>query len=205
MKTLPAERSWRLKICGIRDEAFALAAAQAGVDYLGFIFAPASPRKITIENAQNIAAKLTGQVRLCGVFTSSPVEEILDTAEKVPLDLIQLHGDYSVEDAAVLKASGYEVWALDGTPASKVASKVLLDGVKNGVRGGTGVKADWERVGELRREGREVVLAGGIGENNILDALQTGAEVVDVNSSLEEVRGVKSIALLKRLIARLNP
>ncbi|MBR1837561.1 MAG: bifunctional indole-3-glycerol phosphate synthase/phosphoribosylanthranilate isomerase, partial [Kiritimatiellae bacterium] len=65
-----------------------------------------------------------------------------------------------------------------------------------GKTGGTGRLADWGRVAELKREGRRVVLAGGISAANAADAERTGADVLDANSSLETSPGEKSAVKL---------
>ena len=62
------------------------------------------------------------------------------------------------------------------------------------------MRADWSLVEPLRRAGRRVVLAGGISASNIADAVATGADVIDVNSSIETSPGVKSLALLDELL-----
>ena len=76
---------------------------------------------------------------------------------------------------------------------------VLLDGWAGALCGGTGRRADWEFASELVLAGVRVVLAGGLSVGNIGAAAATGCAVLDVNSSLEESPGVKSIALLEEL------
>ena len=210
-----------LKVCGITDAAFAVEAARRGVDYLGLIFAERSPRRVTVEQAREIVAavrKTTAPVvpvlpRFAGVFVEQGVEDILRIAEAVRLEVIQLHGDYGAERVAAIKEQGFEVWklcdggrgatALPGGGTRLVATKadaVLLDGRKGAQCGGTGVRADWSLVGALKRAGRRVVLAGGISAANIADAAATGADILDVNSSIETSPGVKSLALLDELL-----
>jgi len=76
---------------------------------------------------------------------------------------------------------------------------VLLDGWAGTLCGGTGRRADWEFASELASAGVRVVLAGGLSSDNIGAAAATGCAVLDVNSSLEESPGVKSLALLEDL------
>ena len=101
------------------------------------------------------------------------------------------------------KTAGYEVWALGGSAASDSADAVLLDGQIGEQRGGTGRLADWSRVTGLKRAGRRIVLAGGISAENISAAVATGADVIDVNSSLETSPGVKSVEKLDSLLGKL--
>lgn len=198
----------QLKICGITDAAFAVEAAKRGIDYLGLIFAAGSPRRVTPEEAREIAAAARGP-RFVGVFVEQSVEEIAHIAETVPLDVIQLHGDYGAEEVAALKEKGYEVWRLcgdiDGAAARErdAPDAVLLDGRDGARSGGTGKLADWSRVAELKRAGCRVVLAGGISAANIAAAVATGADILDVNSSLETSPGKKSIRLLGEFLAHM--
>lgn len=108
-----------------------------------------------------------------------------------------------------MKAAGYEVWCLyqPGTvpcqPGTVPGDAVLLDGRDGARSGGTGRRADWSLVEPLKRAGRRVVLAGGISSANIADAAATGADVIDVNSSVETSPGVKSVELLDGLLTEL--
>lgn len=198
----------KIKVCGITDAAFARHAEALGVDYLGFIFAEGSPRRISPETAAGIVRALDGRARCVGVFTAKPVDEIRAVAARVPLDVVQLHStDYAAADVARLKADGLEVWQLFRDEAWSdlpAADAVLLDGVADGRCGGTGQRADWSRAEQLAATGVRVVLAGGISAENIRSAAATGCAVLDANSSLETSPGVKSIARLERLIAAMR-
>ena len=197
-----------LKTCGITDEAFARAAAAAGVDYLGFIFASGSPRAVTPERATEIIAAMRRDAapRMVGVFTLRPVADVLRVVDEVGFDVVQLHGRFTPEDVAAVKASGREVWLLDdgGDPGATAADGILIDGVKGDQVGGTGERSDWSRVPVVQSAGKKAILAGGLSAENIAAARATGADVLDVNSSLETAPGVKSIGLLASLIGKLS-
>ncbi len=221
----------KLKVCGITDAAFAVEAARRGVDYLGLIFAEGSPRRVTVEKASQIIAAVRGSSmadvpaighdasntpRFVGVFVDHSVEEIISIASRLKLDVIQLHGNYGAEKIAAIKAEGYEVWRLYApTGESQLveaaivgaddvlsfADAVLLDGHKGTQCGGTGMRADWSLVEPLKRAGRRVVLAGGISADNVADAVATGADIIDANSTLETAPGVKTVDRLDALLA----
>ena len=149
-----------LKICGITDSAFACAAAEGGVDYLGFIFASKSPRCATPERAAEIVSAVRGGrpiPRMVGVFTLRPVADVLCVADEVGFDVVQLHGRFSAEDVAAVKAGGREVWLLDdgGDPCATVADGILIDGVKGDQLGGTGERSDWSRVAVVKAAGKK--------------------------------------------------
>ncbi len=197
----------RLKVCGITDAAFAVEAARRGVDCLGLIFAEGSPRRVTEVRAREIvgAVRHVGFApRFVGVFVKHSVTEIAEIASRVGFEVIQLHGEYSSDEVASLKAQGYEVWRLHGPttgrtgilPVDSCEDAVLLDGR----RGTESHRADWSLVAPLKAAGRRVVLAGGISAANIADAVATGADVIDVNSAIESAPGVKSPALLAELL-----
>ena len=100
-----------VKVCGVRDAAFAVAAAKLGVDYLGFIFEPSSPRHVTVEQAAEIAAALGAEarrrVRLVGVFVHGTPGEIAAAMRRAGLDVVQLHRRATAEDVAALKSAQY--------------------------------------------------------------------------------------------------
>ena len=189
----------KLKVCGINNAEFAVHAAKLGVDYLGLIFAEKSPRRVTVEQAREIVAAASGP-KFVGVFTTQPPDEIERTASSLGLNTVQLHGNYDDSAVSALKNAGFEVWALEGSPASASADAVLVDG-RDGERcGGTGRVADWSVVHALKAARRRVVLAGGISALNVRQAAATGADVIDVNSSLETAPGVKCAGLLNAFV-----
>lgn len=175
-----------VKVCGVRDAAFAVAAAKLGVDYLGFIFEPSSPRHVTVEQAAEIAAALGAEarrrVRLAGVFVHGTPGEIAAAMRRAGLDVVQLHRRATAEDVAALKSAGYEVWTLAG---GAEGDGVLFDSTH-----GDGETA-------FRQVDGKSIVAGRIGVENLADVLALGPDVVDVNSTLETAPGVKSAARLE--------
>lgn len=196
----------KVKVCGVTDPDFAAEAARRGVDYLGVIFAAKSPRKVDGAKARQIAdaaraARPESPPGVVGVFTDGSAAEIAEVAADASLDVIQLHGEFGDDVVSALKAAGYEVWRLYG---SGVEDAVLLDGRDGGKTGGTGRLADWALVGELKKKGLRVVLAGGLSAENCAAAAETGADVLDFNSSLETSPGVKSLRKLDELLCFLQ-
>lgn len=187
-----------LKICGINDPRIAAAAEAGGADYLGFIFVPGSPRAVTPARAKELFGALEGKARRVGVFAKEGVEEIERVALGLSLDVVQLHAPHSDADVLRLQGAGFEVWRLD---AGAPADAVLLDGRSGDATGGTGRRADWARARMLKEGGNRVVLAGGLAAGNLGEAVAaTGADVYDVNSSLEAARGVKDAGKLAELL-----
>lgn len=198
------EKRTRVKVCGITEADFARAAESSGADYLGFIFAPESPRYIAPEQAAVICGRLSGTAERVGVFVDTPVEEILGIAEQVGLQVIQLHGEYPETVVHRIREAGYRTWVLDnGTDTATKADGIIVDGTDGNRSGGTGRIADWERAKTLIKRGVFTILAGGISADNIRSADETECAVIDLNSSLETAPGVKSIDKLCEALAKL--
>lgn len=193
----------KIKVCGINDAVFAAEASRLGVDYLGFIFEPSSPRFVTPEKARSICSSLeqrhkalvsSASLRLCvennpvlvGVFVRETPAEIIATMRRVGLDVVQLHRRATGEDVAALKAAGYEVWTLAGGAEG--------DGVLFDSSHGDGDTA-------FRTGGFKSILAGRIGVENVANALALKPDIIDVNSSIETQPGVKSTILLAAFLA----
>lgn len=178
----------KIKVCGVSDAEFAHAAARLGVDYLGFIFEPSSPRFVTVDAVAKIAAALSAaprRVQLVGVFVSQTVGEIVSTMREAHLDVVQLHRRASQEEVAALQAAGFEVWALAGGAHG--------DGVLFDSSHGDGDK-------NFARLSCKTILAGKIGADNLAETVELGPDVIDVNSSLEASPGKKSIDLLNEFM-----
>ena len=183
----------KIKVCGINDAVFAAEAVRLGVDYLGFIFEPSSPRFVTLEKAVEIVssldASLRRRVRLVGVFVRETPAEITETMRRTGLDVVQLHRRATKEDVAALKAAGYEVWALAGGAEG--------DGVLFDSSHGDGDTA-------FRDGNYKSIIAGRIGVENVANALALKPDIIDVNSSIETEPGVKSTILLSAFLSEVR-
>src|SRR5437867_1361 len=85
--------SVKVKICGNTNLADAQAAVAAGADMLGFIFAEASPRRVTIEAAAEMTRQLPGHIVKVGVFVNAPAEFVTRALAECGLNMLQFHGD----------------------------------------------------------------------------------------------------------------
>lgn len=193
----------RIKICGLRDPDEALAAVAAGADAIGLNFHGASPRAVDIETASAICAVLPPFVTSVGLFVDADDRQIGTVLERVPLQMLQFHGD---EDEATcrrwhrpyLKALRMRPdFELEPVLASgfRSAAGMLLDGYRPGVPGGTGHTFDWSRI--PAGHGRRLVLAGGLNAGNVGAAIrQVGPWAVDVCGGVELEPGVKDPAAM---------
>ena len=188
--------------------AFAAEAEKCGIDYLGFIFCGKSPRHLTDSKAREIVEALCGKARRVGVFTDAPLDEMLEKARLLRLSVVQLHGAFPATVAAKLQENGLEVWKLAVSRQDVVPSypcdAFIIDAKRPGVPGGTGLHSDWSLVSSAHDAGKKAVLAGGISPENLCKAASSGADVLDLNSSLESPRGVKSMERLAALKEKLK-
>lgn len=182
----------KIKICGIKTLPDALAAVEAGADYLGFNFYPKSIRFIEVQECAKITAVLKKEhphVGLVGIFVNAPIAEIKDILQTCSLDFAQLHGDESPEILAQLAPHAFK--AFRGVPAKveayarNEAPACLIDAAVKGAYGGTGVTADWSAAAELAKR-YPLLLAGGLNPDNVASAVrQVRPWGVDVASGVE--------------------
>lgn len=189
----------RIKICGITTAGDAQAAAEAGADAIGLNFWLRSPRYVDEERAREIVRDLPPDVLRVGVFVDAAAQEMEEIAGLVGLDVVQLHG---TADRAVRGrwwqaiAAGAPGW-LERARASE-AELILLDAPASEERGGTGRVFDWELA---REAGRAIVLAGGLGPDNVGEAVRKVRPWgVDACSRLEFEPGRKDHRLIRAFV-----
>jgi phosphoribosylanthranilate isomerase len=217
-QTLFAHSSGLVKICGLSEPQHAAAAAEAGADLLGFIFAPAR-RRISAERAAECIAAARGTapeqgVLAVGVFVDASADEINAMVERAGLDLVQLHGDEPAEMLENIIVPAMKVFrpqpgddshrigeAMDrylATPRPPLA--VVVDGFSEKGAGGEGVRADWVAAAGLAA-GRPLVLAGGLSPENVGDAIERVRPLgVDVSSGVE-TDGIKDPLRIVEFVA----
>lgn len=195
----------RIKICGLTTAADAQAAADAGADAIGFVFAPSS-RQVTPAQARRIGRDLPPFVLKVGVFVDPSLDELRRGASEAGLHIVQLHGDEDNDLIRTVQGWGFPV--IKSVPVGKgdildnlvpiEANGLLLDTYHPQQAGGTGQTFDWSlaRRGEarLRAAGRRtpIILAGGLGPDNVEQAVRTVRPyAVDVSSGVEKSPGQK--------------
>ncbi|MFC3528935.1 phosphoribosylanthranilate isomerase [Paracoccus mangrovi] len=205
-----------VKICGLTEPAGLAAAVAAGARYVGFVFFAKSPRHVSPEQAADLVAQVPLGIAKVGLFVDPDDALLRAVLDKVPLDMIQLHG-------AETPARVAEVKALTGLPVIKavglaepadldalwdyglVADMLLIDAKPPkgaALPGGNGVAFDWRLLA-----GRQILkpwlLAGGLTPDNVAEAIRlTRAPGIDVSSGVESAPGIKDPDRIRRLIAR---
>jgi phosphoribosylanthranilate isomerase len=196
-----------IKICGIKTLKDALAAIEAGADYLGFNFYPKSVRFIEKSVCAEITSALKHEyphIKLVGVFVNSTVDEVKDILQTCHLDLAQLHGDETPEIFSQLAPHAFR--AFRGIPESNAgyergeAPFMLIDAAVKGVYGGSGITADWTAAAKLAQK-YPLLLAGGLTPENVADAVrQVNPWGVDVASGVESAPGEKDVAKMSAFV-----
>jgi phosphoribosylanthranilate isomerase len=195
-----------VKICGITNPADARLAADCGANALGFIFYPKSPRYVTPKKAKWIAEQIPKSVIRVGVFVNQQAEGIKVIARFCGLHLIQLHGDEcpefcrNFESFRLIKAfAPQDPGDLERLKDFRIRG-ILIDARRPGVYGGTGERADWilaRKAGETQ----PLILAGGLGEDNVAEAIRTvSPRALDLNSGLESSPGKKDPGKIKKVM-----
>jgi len=187
-----------VKICGITNPEDAKWAANLGADFIGLNFCAESPRKVSIEKAQEIAQSLPSFVKVVGVLINPDPSLLEKILKKVPLHFLQLHGEETKEQMAELKLKfNLPLWkgvrveseeSLQKLPEFQgVADKLLLDTYRPGQSGGTGESFDWSLAVEAKAYGLPIFIAGGLKPENVKQAiLEIEPQGVDVASGVEK-------------------
>ncbi len=192
----------RVKICGIKNVAAGLAAAEAGADAIGLVFAN-SPRKVDLETAKTICASLPPFVSRVGVFVNEATAVVNEIASACGLTVLQFHGDEDGEycrrfSLPVLKAisvkSAEDLRGIENFPAAGF----VLDTYHPIFRGGTGETFDWSLLDD--KPNVPIILAGGLSPGNLAEAIRRVKPYgVDVSSGVEK-NGDKDKRLIKTFI-----
>ena len=192
-----------VKICGITSEA-AVDAADEGADAVGFNIAPSSPRAVTLDRASELIERTSLPAYLVSVGATP--EDIEHAMAVTGARGVQPHGRHGSAVAALAVDRGWPVLypvpvggdrTVDPTEVPP-GSVPLLDTASATVHGGTGRVFEWSLIDEGFRP---FVLAGGLGVDNVAEAIRVVAPYgVDAASRLEAAPGVKDPDTIRRFI-----
>lgn len=204
-----------VKICGITrgDEAHAI--VEAGADALGINFWPRSKRFIALAEASPWLRELAGTVPRVAVTVNATDDELRALHESGVIDWIQLHGDETPERVRsltqqglpVFKALGVKDRAMLETAADFASPTLLLDAYAPNEYGGSGETMDWALGADAMKRWpeRQIVLAGGLTQENVADAVrQVRPAGVDVASGVESAPGRKDLAKVRAFLERVR-
>ncbi len=200
----------RVKVCGITRAEDAQRASELGVDAVGLVFHPPSPRAVSISRAAAIVAALPSFTSVVALFVNPSAQMVRDVLRAVPVDLLQFHGE---EDPSFCQGFGRRyIKALPVKPGIDLralaeryrdASGLLLDAFREGFAGGTGATFDWALVPKGLRT--PLVLAGGLNPANVAMAIrEVNPYAVDVSSGVERAKGIKDPARMGAFIQQVH-
>ncbi|PLX44941.1 MAG: N-(5'-phosphoribosyl)anthranilate isomerase [Deltaproteobacteria bacterium] len=192
----------RIKICGLTRVEDALAAAEAGADAMGFIFAKESKRRASVDLALEVGGKLPPFITLVGVFKDQPLEEVRRIMSEGCLHVAQLHGK---EDQDYIDKLGLPTLKALNADSSEVCAR--MRGYREGTHflldaggGGAGRPCDWSLAAKAQLD-REIILAGGLTPENVGDAVRLVAPWgVDTAGGVESSNGIKDHELIRKFI-----
>ncbi|MCP5382421.1 MAG: phosphoribosylanthranilate isomerase [Kordiimonadaceae bacterium] len=212
--------STKAKICGLSTDEAVRAAVNAGATYIGFVFYPKSPRNVSVNTAARLAKMAGENVLKAGVFVN-PTDELLNSViNEVDIDIIQLHGNESVERVKFIRSKfGKKVMkAISVAGADDIkkahdyenAVDMLLFDAKpptdmdGALPGGNGLAFDWKLIAGYQWP-VSWMLSGGLNLDNVLEAIEiSGATIVDISSGLEMSPGNKDINKIKAFLEMLQ-
>ena len=200
----------RIKFCGMARVEDVRLAAELGVDAVGLIFAPRSPRRLELAQARVLRAALPPFVTAVALLMDAEIAHVQAILQTVKPALLQFHGAEKPEDCAryglpFLKAvpmaipEGAAIYAARYTEAIGF----VFASHAAGETGGSGRRFDWSRL--PRGIGRPVLLAGGLDPENVFEAVRSVRPyAVDVSSGIESAPGIKDAKKMRRFVAEVK-
>lgn len=207
-----------LKLCGNHSLSDLQAVASSNANYLGFIFTESKrsvdPNDLIIWLKE---VSIPEDKRLVGVFVNPTPDEVEDVLKRIPLDILQLHGNEAMKDIVRIKSNvGLPIFkAIHHQPPesfqlmeelAEIVDGFIIDSKVRGAWGGTGVKFDWEAIPEYTKlatkYNKKCFIAGGITPENVSDCLLFEPPGIDLSSGIEN-DGKKNSKLIVKLEERI--
>ena len=199
----------KLKICGILDINILQHACEANVDFVGFIMANNSPRKISndfLDSLENFNFLDTVPVF---VFVNPSVEEVEKVTTKIENPILQFHGDEGDNFCKQFNKSFWKTIRVKNSQSLETindfpsADALLLETYSDDIYGGTGEMFDWNLLENISLQ-KKFILAGGINSENIKEAVSLSPWCIDVNSGVESSLALKDKTLMDQIIKSFN-
>ena len=197
----------RIKFCGLTRAEDVRLAVELGVDYLGLVFAPQSPRRLLLGQARMLRDLVPQDIAVVALMMDNARADVEKVVESLRPDVLQVHGG---EDDAFCASFGLPFWkaiAMGGQAEAAFsaiarypgASGFLFDGHAAGEQGGSGKRFDWKQMPSALD--RPFFLAGGLSPENVGVALQTARPWgVDVSSGIEAAPGIKHADKMRQFV-----
>lgn len=205
----------RTKICGITNVVDAKKASQAGADSIGLVFFDKSSRNVSVQTAVKIIKSLPAFITSTALFVNPSKEFVEQVIEQTQVDLLQFHGEenesfcsqFSRPYIKAIKITA-DTSLVEVTEKYSSAKSILFDTFVEGVAGGTGKAFNWQLLNEQARKSisnTSIILAGGLNERNVVEAINTTQPwAVDVSGGVEVEAGIKSSSKINNFIKAVN-
>ena len=203
-----------VKVCGMREPDNVKQVAQLGIDMMGFIFYPKSPRY-----ASHVVARSDADRNICrvGVFVNDSIPNMLDKIHSFSLNAVQMHGSESrllCEQLREAKGDMKIIKAISVSTAGDIqkykeyvgAVDYFLFDTKCKTVGGSGQQFDWQVLDEYDGD-VPFLLSGGIGPEDasrILSFHHPRFVGIDLNSRFETEPGLKNVEKLKEFLLKVK-
>ena len=196
-----------VKVCGVRTPGIAEVAVDAGADWIGLMLVPKSSRWVDDAEALAVVRTVGGRADVVGVFVEPTVAECDAAASRYRLAAVQVHGNFDGDLVTACSVPVIPVFNVeDRAGASTIDwppdTLVMLDGRpdRGALPGGTGQRVPLEWAADIARH-REILLAGGLGADDIGDVIATVRPAgVDASSRLEREPGDKDPDLVRSFV-----
>ena len=197
----------RIKICGLTREDDLAAAVDAGVDAVGLVMVPASPRFIALQHAAMMRRRVPAFVQVVALVMDAEPDWVKAVCDALQPDLIQFHGREALAACESAPRPYLKALAMGGADVNLVAESqryasaagLLLDGHGAGEMGGSGQSFDWQRA--ATQSGLPLILAGGLTADNVGQAIRVARPYgVDVSSGVESAPGIKDHRKIRQFV-----
>lgn len=201
----------KTKLCGFTTKETVDLAVANGVDFIGFVFCPTSPRNISPEKSGEISKNIPSKIKKVAVIVDAKNEEIQKIIHYLKPDFLQLHGEENVSRILEIKS----IFKIPIIKAVKIVDEKDLAEVKiyeevadllmfDAHKAGSGKTFDWRILQNLQTK-KDWFLSGGLNAENILEAIKaTNTKMVDLSSGIEEKRGIKSPQLIIKFLNKIR-
>lgn len=203
----------QVKICGLTREEDVASAISSGANFLGFVVECASPRRLSVEQAAKLSLPTNNTAKRVAVTVNPDANLLARITAHMRPDYLQLHGDESPQQAALIKTNtGLSIIkAISVRTKNDLAQAKLYAGISDYIlldakppkglaqQGGHGLSFDWGILKGFTCS-TPLILAGGLNPTNITQAKATGIKFFDVSSGVEASAGVKDHSLIMQFM-----
>lgn len=181
-------RAVLVKVCGLTDTVEADYLNKNKVDFAGFVlFFPKSKRNISIEKAEQIMAELDENIKKVAVIVS-PDESEIQQINGSGFDYVQIHGEIKDRLLEQISKPVFKAFNIkDIKNIHKYQNNAKIVGyVFDAAAPGSGKVFDWSILNDIKRDAKTFILAGGLNDSNVREAVKlVNPDVVDVSSGVE--------------------